>query len=164
MKFSQQVTVFVFFLVALTAHTHIAAQSLAANQAVSTPVTLAKFTSTEALDVATEARAVSPRHSVTFNRSIAPTEANFPDVGDYLAKHIEYPQIAESEGLSGEVRLRVHLDARGTAHRVEVLDAPPGGFAEAVQSAVLAMPRWTPATQYGVPVGSVATIAVSFVR
>jgi protein TonB len=72
-----------------------------------------------------------------------------------------YPPIARRFGKEGEVTLRLSIDANGRLERVEVLNDPGHGFAEA---AVRAMERssYSPATKDGVGISSRALVKISF--
>lgn len=69
-----------------------------------------------------------------------------PDLSPY------YPRTAQQSGVTGRSIIRVEVDARGVAHRVEVLQSEPSGvFEEAARRAGRAF-RFAPALERGRPV------------
>lgn len=73
-----------------------------------------------------------------------------------------YPARALRRGESGEVLLRVHVDARGLPVQIEV--ASSSGSRELDRAASNAVRRWRfrPATQSGEPVSGVVNVPVTF--
>jgi protein TonB len=73
-----------------------------------------------------------------------------------------YPSTARRRGLEGRVVLRVHVDADGTANRVEVMES--SGHALLDRAARRAVLRWrfVPARLAGVPVTGTVDVPVTF--
>ncbi|MDD2901670.1 MAG: TonB family protein [Syntrophales bacterium] len=73
-----------------------------------------------------------------------------------------YPDQARWRGLEGKVVLRLSIDARGNLLKVEVLQTPGWGFAEAAVAAVKRS-SFRPATMGGKPVACIAKLPIRFV-
>lgn len=73
-----------------------------------------------------------------------------------------YPARALRRGESGEVLLRIHVDARGVPDRVEI--AASSGSRDLDRAAQRAVQRWRfrPAMRNGTPVAGVVTVPVNF--
>ncbi|GGK06736.1 energy transducer TonB [Luteimonas terricola] len=73
-----------------------------------------------------------------------------------------YPARALRRGESGEVLLRIHVDARGVPDRVEV--AASSGSRDLDRAAQRAVQRWRfrPAMRDGTPVAGVVTVPINF--
>ncbi len=74
-----------------------------------------------------------------------------------------YPEAAHRMNLSGEVMLRIVVEASGSVGRIDVLTAGPAGMTEA---AVDAVRRWTyrPARVHGEPVAVWKIVRIRFAR
>ena len=74
----------------------------------------------------------------------------------------DYPRRALRRGESGEVVLRIHVDARGAPARVEV--ASSSGSRDLDRAATRAAQRWRfrPAMRDGAPVAGVVNVPISF--
>jgi protein TonB len=75
-----------------------------------------------------------------------------------------YPARALRRGESGEVLLRIHVDARGVPDRVEI--AASSGSRDLDRAAQRAVQRWRfrPAMRDGSPVAGVVTVPINFDR
>ncbi|MGY1457484.1 MULTISPECIES: TonB family protein [unclassified Luteimonas] len=73
-----------------------------------------------------------------------------------------YPARALRRGESGEVMLRIHVDARGVPDRVEI--AASSGSRDLDRAAQRAVQRWRfrPAMRDGTPVAGVVTVPINF--
>lgn len=74
----------------------------------------------------------------------------------------DYPARALRRGESGEVLLRIHVDARGVPDRVEI--AASSGSRDLDRAARRAVQRWRfrPAMRDGTPVAGVVTVPINF--
>jgi protein TonB len=74
----------------------------------------------------------------------------------------DYPPALRREGLEGNVRVRVTIDARGRVSAVELVSASNPIFFEETRRQALRSWRFVPATRDGVAVDSVQTMTVRF--
>jgi len=105
------------------------------------------------------------RRALRANRMIASAAfrpASFANLGTYVNSHLTYPELAQKNYREGEVRLRLHLSAEGHVQKATVVDGLGLGCDEAAVQLAMAMPAWTPATRHGVPVESMADLAIHF--
>jgi len=70
----------------------------------------------------------------------------------YLAKNIEYPQLARESGIQGTVYLTFVVEKNGSVTDVRILRGIGGGCDEEALRVVKAMPNWKPGKQRGKPV------------
>ncbi|MCB0400925.1 MAG: energy transducer TonB [Flavobacteriales bacterium] len=94
------------------------------------------------------------------------TEPEFPGgqaaMQKFIVKHIEYPQIAIENGVSGRVFVQFVVSKDGSISDVQVVRGiSPELDAEAVRVIKL-MPKWTPGTQGGNPVNIRFTLPINF--
>jgi protein TonB len=73
----------------------------------------------------------------------------------------EYPVLARSAGLQGEVILDITIGETGDVSQIQILKALPMGLTEAAVNAVKQW-KYEPSTQYGRPVPVIMTIRVQF--
>jgi protein TonB len=100
------------------------------------------------------------------------------DARYYIAKELDmqpsalqrpepaYPPMAEEQGVSGRVVVRLHLESDGSVSKAEVVLVAPGGvFGELFKKATLdslKTARFRPAQRDGLPVRAVVEIPVVF--
>lgn len=85
------------------------------------------------------------------------------DFRNYIQKNLEYPQIAQENGISGRVFIQFAVNSKGNVVDVTVVrGVDPALDAEAVR-AVKASPKWTPGKQRGRPVKVQFTFPIVFV-
>ncbi|MEA3504735.1 MAG: energy transducer TonB, partial [Bacteroidota bacterium] len=70
----------------------------------------------------------------------------------YLAKNIDYPQLARESGIQGTVYLTFVVEKDGSVTDVRILRGIGGGCDEEALRVVKAMPRWQAGKQRGKPV------------
>lgn len=95
---------------------------------------------------------------------IAPQETTFGSAnGPAFKKQVQpvYPSLARRRGKEGVVVLRLSINETGHLTRLEVLEDPGYGFAEAAQEAVRGS-SFTPAHHNGKPVAVRATLPIRF--
>ncbi len=85
-----------------------------------------------------------------------------PDVTQWLASRVHYPELATDYAVEGEVIVRylVHSDGRMTD--VSILQSVGYGCDEAVLKALAQLPRWTPARKGGQAVATWCETPVNF--
>lgn len=102
--------------------------------------------------------------ATTGNGRIAPQEITFGSAnGPAFRKQVQpvYPSLARRRGKEGVVLLRISISETGQLTRLEVLENPGYGFAEAAQEAVRGS-SFTPAHHNGKPVAVLATLPIRF--
>jgi protein TonB len=102
--------------------------------------------------------------ATTGNGRIAPQEITFGSAnGPAFRKQVQpvYPSLARRRGKEGVVLLRISISETGQLTRLEVLEDPGYGFAEAAQEAVRGS-SFTPAHHNGKPVAVLATLPIRF--
>ena len=81
----------------------------------------------------------------------------------WVADHLQYPEIAAENGISGRVFVRFVVEPDGTVDNVEVVrGVDPALDAEAVR-VVKSSPKWSPGKQRGKPVRVAYTFPIVFV-
>ncbi|WP_420458340.1 energy transducer TonB [Neolewinella sp.] len=85
-----------------------------------------------------------------------------PDVAQWLASRVRYPELAADYAVEGEVIVRylVHPDGRMTD--VSILQSVGYGCDSAVLKALAKLPRWTPARKGGQAVATWCETPVNF--
>lgn len=81
----------------------------------------------------------------------------------YIADHLEYPEIAEKNGISGKVFIRFIIEKDGSLTHAEVVKGVnPALDAEALR-VIKSSPKWKPGKQRGQKVRVAFTFPISFV-
>jgi protein TonB len=102
--------------------------------------------------------------ATTGSGRITPQETSFGSAyGPAFKKQAQpvYPSLAKRRGKEGVVLLRLSISETGQLTRLEVLEDPGYGFAEAAQEAVRGS-SFTPAHHNGKPVAVRATLPIRF--
>ena len=84
------------------------------------------------------------------------------DCKEYIAKHIHYPDSANSENITGRVIIKFLVTEAGAIDSVSVLRGIGGGCDEEAVRLVKNMPPWKPGKQNGKPVKVWFNMPVSF--
>ena len=92
--------------------------------------------------------------------------ASFPG-GDaacynWIAQHIQYPALAQEQGIQGRVFVQFVVNTDGTLDDVKAVRSPDPSLAEEAVRVVKSMPRWNPATQNSKAVRSRFNIPIMF--
>jgi len=80
----------------------------------------------------------------------------------YLSTHLNYPEKARKEGITGRVLLTFIIDGTGQPVDITVVSGIGGGCDEEAARVIRSMPKWEPARQNGQPVPVRFTLPVSF--
>jgi TonB family protein len=88
--------------------------------------------------------------------------AHFPQLAQYLAAHLTYPERAKEHSVEGTLTLEVLICSDGNVLNVRVLKPLGYGCDEAAVEAIATMPAWVPASNYGVAVKSKARLDIDF--
>ncbi len=80
----------------------------------------------------------------------------------FLAKNIEYPQIANEGGIQGRVFVTFVVEKDGSITDVRVLRGIGGGCDEEAIRVVKSMPKWKPGKQRGKPVRVQYNLPIKF--
>ena len=98
--------------------------------------------------------------------TIVEQSAEFPggmgELLKYLGKNINYPPIAQENGIEGRVVLRFIVDETGGISDVQILRDIGGGCGEEAVRVVKKMPKWSPGKQRGRAVKQYYTLPVKF--
>ena len=94
---------------------------------------------------------------------LLPTYAGGADaLAAAIASRLEYPAIAQANGIEGAVILRVRIDETGAAHVVDVVEGLSTDCDAAAVAAVESLPAFTPARLEGRPFARNVRVAVRF--
>ena len=81
---------------------------------------------------------------------------------DYLARNIQYPVVAEENGIQGRVVVSFVVDRDGSITDVRVQKGVDPSLDKEALRVVRSMPRWIPGKQDGAPVRVKYTVPVTF--
>lgn len=84
------------------------------------------------------------------------------DLNEFLARNINYPEMAKANGQEGKVIVQFVVGRDGKISDVEILKKGGWGFDEAALEVVKKMPAWKPAKQNGKPVPLRMTLPIKF--
>ena len=82
---------------------------------------------------------------------------------EYLAQNINYPVVAEENGVQGRVILTFVVERDGTITDVTVVKSVDPSLDKEAQRVVKSMPRWIPGKMNGSPVRVKYTVPVTFI-
>lgn len=99
---------------------------------------------------------------VTFAEQMPEFEGGTEAMMNYLAKNINYPNIARENGIEGRVVLQFVVGIDGKISQIEVLKKLGWGMEEEAIRVVKSMPPWRPGKQNGKPVYVKFTLPVVF--
>ena len=85
------------------------------------------------------------------------------NLGDYLNKHLHYPDPARETGIEGQVLIEFVVNEDGAVTNAKVARGIGGGCDEEALHIVSSMPRWKPGKQNGMPVKVLFTLPIKFV-
>ncbi len=85
------------------------------------------------------------------------------NMGDYLNKHLRYPDAAREQGIEGRVVIEFVVNEDGTVTSARVARSIGGGCDEEALRIVNSMPKWKPGKQNGMPVKVLFTLPIKFV-
>lgn len=91
---------------------------------------------------------------------------SFPGGGlalmSFLKTHVEYPKVAEENGVQGRVVVQFTIDKDGTIIDSWVVRSVDPSLDKEALRVVRIMPKWSPGTQNGTPVRVKFTLPISF--
>ncbi len=85
------------------------------------------------------------------------------NMGDYLGKHLHYPDPAREAGIQGQVLIEFVVNEDGAVTNAKVVRSIGGGCDEEALHIVSGMPKWKPGKQNGMPVKVLFTLPIKFV-
>jgi len=85
------------------------------------------------------------------------------NMGDYLSKHLRYPDAAREQGIEGRVVIEFVVSEDGTVTSARVARSIGGGCDEEALRIINSMPKWKPGKQNGIPVKVLFTLPIKFV-
>jgi len=89
-------------------------------------------------------------------------QATFDNLAGYVATHLEYPETARENALEGTVKVKVTISPAGEVLNAEVTESLGFGCDEAALKLVRNMPRWKPASNFGIPVTGKGILTFKF--
>ncbi len=93
-------------------------------------------------------------------------EPSFPggqaEMYKWLAKNVEYPEMAKESGISGQVVLTFVVGKNGAISDVNIVKDIGGGCGKSVKATVEKMPKWSPGEANGHPVKVRYTLPFKF--
>jgi protein TonB len=84
------------------------------------------------------------------------------NIGEYLARNIQYPQMARESGVSGRVVIRFVVNEDGSVSGAQVIKGIGAGCEEEALRVINSMPKWRPGKQNGKAVKVYYTLPVNF--
>lgn len=97
---------------------------------------------------------------------VAETMPEFPGgeqaMMKFIIKNIEYPTIAQENGISGKVFIRFVVDKDGSITDVKTVRGISSELDNEAIRVIKMMPKWTPGTQLGKPVRVMFTLPINF--
>ena len=84
-------------------------------------------------------------------------------LSDYIANHIEYPQMAIDDNKEGTVNVQFVVDENGKVQNAKVVGSKLGdGLDEEAERVISSMPKWSAATVKGKPVKTRVTVPITY--
>ena len=90
------------------------------------------------------------------------TLPSFDGLTTYVVEHLQYPALAQANNVEGRVVLSLKLSSTGEVISAIVEESLGYGCDEAALALVNEMPRWNPASNYGVAVGAKQKLTIEF--
>ena len=87
---------------------------------------------------------------------------SFPGLQNWLASHINYPAVAEENGIQGRVIVSFIVEKNGSVSSVQVVKSVDPSLDREALRVVNSMPRWTPGRLNGQPVRVKYTLPITF--
>jgi len=85
------------------------------------------------------------------------------DVGKWLSEHVQYPEAAHENGITGKTIIQFVVNADGSVSGVEVVRSSNNSSLDAeAKRAVSSMPSWKPGKQNGKAVPVYYTLPITF--
>jgi TonB family protein len=81
---------------------------------------------------------------------------------EFIGKNINYPPIAQEQGIQGRVVLRLEISPSGKIVNVEILKDIGGGCGEETVRMVNKMPNWTKGVNHNLPINFYHVLPVKF--
>jgi TonB family protein len=86
----------------------------------------------------------------TPNFELGLQKASFTNLHTYVKDHLQYPDLARKNAVEGTVKILVVISADGSVAQTKVINSLGFGCDEAALEVINNMPRWTPASNYGI--------------
>ncbi|AEE52769.1 energy transducer TonB [Haliscomenobacter hydrossis] len=102
------------------------------------------------------------RDSLNIDLAAGQHPPRFEDWDNYVKGKSIYPQLARENGIEGTVSVLVYVSEKGQVTKARLLKGLGFGCDEAAINLVYAMPCWTPASNYGIPVKGKKVLDISF--
>lgn len=86
----------------------------------------------------------------------------FPNVQQWIGKHIKYPPIAAENGIYGKVYVQFVVEKNGSISNVKVIKGVDASLDKEAVRVIESMPKWTPGKQRGKAVRVSYTMPINF--
>ena len=84
-------------------------------------------------------------------------------LSDYIANHIDYPQMAIDDNKAGTVNVQFVIDENGKVQNAKVVGSKLGdGLDEEAERVISSMPKWNVGTVKGKPVKTRVTVPITY--
>lgn len=103
-----------------------------------------------------------PKDSLNIDLSAGQHPPQFEDWDDYVKGKFIYPKLAKENSIEGTVSVLVYVSEKGQVTKARLLKGLGFGCDEAAINLVYAMPCWTPASNFGIPVKGKKVLDISF--
>jgi protein TonB len=80
----------------------------------------------------------------------------------YIAEHVQYPEIAKENGLSGKVFVQFVINQKGEVQDVKIARGVDPALDKEAIRVVQGLPKWKPGSQRGKPVKVSYTVPINF--
>lgn len=95
--------------------------------------------------------------------TVVETEAKFPgNVNKWLSTHVNYPNLAQENGVQGKVILGFVIEKDGSITDIKVLRSVDASLDKEAIRVVQTMPKWSPGKQRGKAVRVAFTLPINF--
>jgi protein TonB len=85
-----------------------------------------------------------------------------PEFRKWVMEHLRYPQIAQENGIQGNVVIEFVINESGAVDRIKVLQSPDQSLADAAIATLKKSPKWKPGKQRGKAVKQKFVLPVAF--
>ena len=85
-----------------------------------------------------------------------------PEFRKWVMEHLRYPQIAQENGIQGNVVVEFVINESGAVDRIKVLQSPDQSLSDAAIAAIQKSPKWKPGKQRGKAVKQKFVLPVAF--
>ncbi len=85
------------------------------------------------------------------NLALGQHRASFENLDEYVAANLKYPKLAQNQSIEGSVKVLVVISSDGKVTKAKIINSLGHDCDKAALDLVYNMPKWKPASNYGVP-------------